>query len=67
MIRFDCPLELVIEERIWHLINEVIEHLTSTFMIAYRRPLLTLGEWTGGVDEYGAGSIKSGYQINMGA
>lgn len=38
---FFCPLELVIEERIWHFINEVIEHFTSTFMIAYRRQLFT--------------------------
>jgi len=34
VILFFFPLGLVIEERIWHFINEAIEHFTSTFMIA---------------------------------
>lgn len=34
VILFFFPLGLVIEERIWHFLNEAIEHFTSTFMIA---------------------------------
>lgn len=38
------------------MINEVIEHFNSTFMISYIiKQLFTRREWEDRVDEYGAG------------